>query len=84
MKFPRRLFAQATVIPEATPSTIKFEDPAPGYGYTLSGFVDGENESSAQVTGEAIIGSGYTQGANKGTYPLGVNLNTLSAPNYGF
>ncbi len=51
-------------------------------GYTLTGFVNGE--SSSVVSGAPVLTSTVTATTPPGTYPIGVQIGTLSAANYIF
>jgi hypothetical protein len=56
--------------------------PSP-YGYGISGFVNGDTQSTA-VTGTPGITCTAKQGSPVGTYPIAVTAGTLAAANYTF
>ena len=56
-----------------------YGDPTPALGYTLAGFVNGQN--ALVVTGSANC---TTTGTDVGAYPITCTTGSLSAPNYSF
>jgi hypothetical protein len=53
--------------------------------YWISGYVNGESASSANVTGSPVLTTPYVKGADAGVYSISVaSMGTLSAPNYVF
>ncbi len=60
-------------------------DPSP-LGYSLSGFVNGENAGSAGVTGDAVCSIDPAAGPDAGEYPDAISCaaGSLAAANYSF
>ncbi|MFM7838110.1 MAG: MBG domain-containing protein, partial [Chitinophagaceae bacterium] len=54
----------------------------PDFSYTLSGFVNGEDAASAEVSGSPIITSTALSNDPAGIYPIEISAGDLSAPNY--
>lgn len=76
---------------KVTPNNVKnvtYGADAPAYAanklYTFTGFVAGDNEASANITGTPSFSTGYKSGNNVGTYPVSVSVNTLESKNYSF
>src|SRR5262249_33713389 len=59
--------------------------PNPALTYTLSGFVNGENAGSANVSGTADLATTATSTSAVGQYAItGTDAGNLAAPNYDF
>jgi ELWxxDGT repeat protein len=59
--------------------------PNPTLTYTFTGFVNGENATSARIAGTANLATAATTGSPEGTYPITVtDAGTLTAANYNF
>jgi uncharacterized membrane protein len=56
----------------------------PTFTYTLSGFVPGEDATTAGVTGSPVLGTTATRASDVGTYAITVAAGTLAAANYDF
>ncbi|MFM7839294.1 MAG: MBG domain-containing protein, partial [Chitinophagaceae bacterium] len=56
----------------------------PSFAYAYDGFVNNENELSAQITGAPLLTSSATSASGVGTYPITGVAGSLSAPNYDF
>ncbi|MEI6656184.1 MAG: Ig-like domain repeat protein, partial [Verrucomicrobiota bacterium] len=56
----------------------------PPLTYTLSGFKNGEDASSAGVTGAPTLSTTATLSSPVGSYPITCTVNTLAAVNYSF
>lgn len=56
------------------------------FTYTLSGFVNGENETSPGVSGSPVLGTTATMNSpvSASPYPITVAVGSLSAANYDF
>jgi hypothetical protein len=73
---------KAPLIAAANNATVLFNRPLPAFGYTISGFVNGD--SSTIVTGKPIERVTARVGSPIGSYPIIVSTGTLSAgDNYG-
>jgi hypothetical protein len=68
----------------ANDDEIEFNAPPPQFTYTITGFVNGENEATALITGEPSITSVYMQGMPAGDYAITAAIGSLAAPNYDF
>ncbi len=55
----------------------------PSYSATITGFINGDTQSSA-TTGSPALTSTAASSANPGTYAINVTTGTLAAPNYTF
>ena len=53
-------------------------------GYSLTGFVNGDNATTAHVTGYPTLSTTATASSPASNYPLRSAVHTLSAPNYWF
>ena len=75
----------ASLSVNAKDATTTYGQP-PALSASLSGFVNGENASSAQVTGTANCTTAIPPSQDPGTYPGAITCapGTLSAPNYTF
>ncbi len=59
--------------------------PNPALTYTFTGFVNGQNATSANITGAADLSTTATIASPAGKYPITVTAaGTLAAPNYNF
>jgi len=85
--------AQVTEALNATkaPLTVKAEDkamtyadPVPALTYGITGFANGETLSSSGVTGTPALATTATSSSPAGSYPITVDVGTLSSSNYGF
>jgi hypothetical protein len=68
----------------ANDDEIEFGAAPPQFTYIISGFVNGENRTSASITGEPSLTSAYTQGMAVGHYTITAAIGSLSALNYDF
>lgn len=66
----------------ALDKTITYGDAPSGGGYTLTGFVAGEDESD--ISGTVSFTFNYTRYGNIGTYTITPVITGLSSPNYTF
>ena len=78
--------AKGTLAVNANDQSKQYGTPNPALTYTLSGFKNGEDRGSANVTGEASCSIDTAAGPAAGTYAGAISCapGTLSAPNYGF
>jgi hypothetical protein len=56
----------------------------PTFTYTITGYVNGEDEVSAGVSGSALLTTTATNVSPEGNYPIDCDLNDLAAANYSF
>jgi autotransporter-associated beta strand protein len=56
----------------------------PTFTYTITGYVNGEDEVSAGVSGSALLTTTATNVSPEGNYPIDCDLNDLAAANYTF
>lgn len=83
---------KAQLIVTADDKSMVYGDNAlPGFTSTLTGYVNGEDATSAGVTGEASLSTLATaysgaagSGSNAGTYAITAAANNLAATNYNF
>lgn len=73
---------KAKLTVSATHSTIFHGQPVSPV-YTMSGFVNGDTQSSA-ITGRPTLTTAATQGARPGAYSVTISTGTLKAKNYLF
>jgi hypothetical protein len=59
-------------------------DPVPTLTYSLTGFVNNENATTANVTGTVALSTTGTSSSPAGYYPITVGTVSLAAPNYDF
>ncbi len=81
--------ASVTVTPATLTVTVDNQnmghgDSVPTLTYSLSGFVLGENATTAGVTGSASPSTTATSTSSAGYYPIWATAGTLAAPNYTF
>ena len=62
---------------------ISFNDAVPEYEYTITGFVNGEEEQHV-VSGRPVLSCDYTVGDAVGTYEITLTIGDLSSDNYDF
>jgi hypothetical protein len=75
--------APLSIIPDNLSRAVGQTNPA--LTYTFSGFVNGENATTAKITGAADLSTMATMKSPIGQYPITVtDAGTLSAPNYDF
>ena len=76
----------ATLSVDAVDESKTYGDPDPAFTYTLSGFVNGENATSAGVTGSADCSRSNPAVDDAGTYPdvISCDPDSLAAANYLF
>ncbi|MBI3349323.1 MAG: MBG-2 domain-containing protein, partial [Burkholderiales bacterium] len=74
--------AHLTVTPDAQARLYGQANPV--FTQQVSGFVNGENATSAGFTGMALGSSGATQASGVGSYAIAGSTGTLSAANYDF
>ncbi len=72
----------ATLTVTADDKSATYGDAAPAYTATITGFVNGEDDSI--VTGDAALSCPYAPGNNVGDYTITAGVGTLAAPNYTF
>ncbi|HJT74920.1 MAG TPA: MBG domain-containing protein, partial [Chitinophaga sp.] len=73
---------KATLTVTANNKTKTYLQANPALDYTITGFVNGENNSV--VSGSATISTTADAGSTPGTYPITLGTGTLSAANYSF
>jgi hypothetical protein len=73
--------AQLTIA-ATTYTSVYGQTPPQPTAYTITGFVNGE--TTAIVTGSPILTMPVTATSPVGSYLIHIDVNTLSAPNYGF
>ncbi|MBO9731417.1 MAG: gliding motility-associated C-terminal domain-containing protein, partial [Chitinophaga sp.] len=73
---------KATLTVTAVNTSKVYQQPNPAFTYTITGFVNGENNSV--VTGTATLSTTATTNSTPGTYPITVAIGSLSAANYQF
>ena len=56
----------------------------PTFTYTITGYVNGEDEVSAGLSGSALLTTTATNVSPEGAYPIDCDLNDLAAANYSF
>ena len=56
----------------------------PTFTYTITGYVNGEDEFSAVLGGSALLTTTATSVSPEGAYPIDCDLNDLAAANYSF
>jgi gliding motility-associated-like protein len=76
------IVAPATLTVKATDQQKVAGANNPALTYTITGFVNGENNSV--VTGAPVLGTNADNSSPAGTYPITVTAGTLHASNYGF
>lgn len=84
-------FASGTLTVAPAPLTVTASSRAREYGLpnpsltaAVSGFVNGEDAASAQLTGVAACAAAATEASNVGSYAITCARGTLEAPNYDF
>lgn len=75
--------AVLTVVPADLNSTVGGPLPTP-VSYTIRGFVNGDTEAAAQITGSPILTTTATDRSSHANYAIKGGVGTLSAPNYTF
>jgi sugar lactone lactonase YvrE len=75
--------ARAILQVMATSYTINAGGTLPGYAATITGFVNGDMQSTA-TTGSPALSSTATNSNSPGEYPITVTTGTLAATNYNF
>jgi hypothetical protein len=58
--------------------------PNPTLTYVITGFVNGENATTANVTGTPNLSTTAVTSSPPGAYPITITAGTLAAPNYDF
>jgi hypothetical protein len=75
--------APLSIVPDNLSRSVG--QPNPPLTYTFTGFVNGENASSAGITGAADLATTATTNSPAGVYPITVtDAGNLAAPNYNF
>jgi hypothetical protein len=74
----------AVLTVSATTLSKVFNTPNPALTYTIAGYVNGENATTANVTGAPVLTTTATASSPTGTYPITITIGNLSAPNYTF
>ena len=74
--------AQAPLYATAGNASRVFDQPNPGFGYSLSGFVNGDNGSV--VSGAPVLSTSAVPVSPAGNYAIALATGTLSAANYYF
>ena len=75
---------KATLSIDADDKSKDYGEPDPPFTYELSGFVNGEDEQSAGVTGEADCSREAGESVAASPYEITCTAGTLAADNYGF
>jgi len=75
--------AVLTVVPADLASTVGSKVP-PIASYTIRGFVNGDTEASAQITGAPVLTTTAKDTSPLANYAIKGGVGTLSAPNYSF
>jgi filamentous hemagglutinin family protein len=75
---------KATLTVTADNKSRVYGDVNPSLTYTITGYQNSENATSAGVTGTANISTTALQGSNVGTYAITAAANNLAAANYQF
>ncbi len=75
---------KATLSIDADDKSKDYGEPDPPFTYKLSGFVNGEDEQSAGVTGEADCSREAGESVAASPYEITCTAGTLAADNYGF
>ena len=76
--------SKATLSIDADDKSKDYGEPDPPFTYKLSGFVNGEDEQSAGVTGEADCSREAGESVAASPYEITCTAGTLAADNYGF
>ncbi|MCL2578287.1 MAG: YDG domain-containing protein [Defluviitaleaceae bacterium] len=77
---------RAPLVVTALNESILFNQSAPAFRYAISGFVNNEDRTTANVTGSPAFTTypPYIAGSPVGNYEIRVAVGTLTAPNYNF
>ena len=73
---------QAALIVTAKPASMTYGAPLPTLTYSLSGFVNGDGNSTVQ--GTPSLSSGVTPASSAGSYPIACAIGTLTSQEYTF
>jgi hypothetical protein len=74
--------SKALLTVKANNATVVYNQPLPTLTYTLSGFVNGDNQSA--VSGSPTETTTAVQGSKAGSYTISISAGTLGAANYSF
>jgi hypothetical protein len=76
------LVNQATLLVTPNNASKTYGSVNPALTYTITGYVNGDQNKSGVVTGAAVLSTPVLTGSAVGQYPITVNTGTLAASNY--
>jgi hypothetical protein len=72
---------QATLTVTASPASAVYGSAIPAFGYTVTGFVNGDTAATS-LTGAPALSTTAVQGSPPGTYPITASAGSLISANY--
>ena len=75
---------QAQLSVDASPTSKTYGAADPAFTYTISGYLNGQNQSTAGVTGNGSCGRAAGEGVTLSPYAITCSAGTLTALNYSF